>query len=87
MASQWTDRVRQIVLKMVNRPGSNPMRLRDEDNLLESGFIDSTEFFELISLLETELKVTIDLLEAEPADLVSIAGLARHISTTQQVAN
>ena len=54
-----------------------PPRLAGDDNLLELGYLDSTEYFDLIALIEQRLDLSFDFLDAAPEDLVSIAGLAR----------
>lgn len=79
MPASLTDRLRDMVQRLVARTDGNPAAFGDEDNLLEAGYIDSTGFFDLIAMVEEELDITVDFLEADPADLVSIAGLARHL--------
>lgn len=60
------------------RDGHAPV-LNAHDNLFELGHLDSNEFFDLISVIEDKLHVDFDFINADPADLVSIGGLARHL--------
>lgn len=79
MASEMTVRVRRIVANFLRQADGACPELGDEENLFEGGFLDSTAFFELISTIEEELEASIDFLDADAADLVSVAGLARHL--------
>jgi acyl carrier protein len=44
-------------------------------NLLEMGYIDSTQFLDLVSVLEGWTGVEIDFLEHDPAEMTSMDGL------------
>ncbi len=80
MSGDLGGRLRDIVEHFLAEPGGHAPRLGEEDNLLEGGHLDSTRFFELIALIENELGLCVDFFEADPADLVSIAGLTRHLN-------
>ena len=78
MPTDMTQRIRAIVTAFLAARDGEPPELGDDDNLLEQGIVDSNEFFDLIMTVESALGRTMDFTEADPADLVSIAGLARH---------
>jgi len=49
--------------------------LAGDANLLELGHIDSTQFMDLVSILEDWTGVEIDFLEHDPAEMTSLDGL------------
>jgi acyl carrier protein len=52
---------------------------RDEDGLVEQGIIDSTGVLELIEFLESHFGIEVSEAETVPANLGSIARLARFV--------
>jgi len=71
-------RLRAIVEDFLTARDGRPPSLTIDDNLFEMGYLDSGEFFDLIMAIEEELGTGTNFFEADPADLVSVAGLARH---------
>jgi acyl carrier protein len=52
---------------------------RDEDGLVEQGIIDSTGILELIEFLESHFRIEVSEADTVPANLGSIACLARFV--------
>ncbi len=80
MSAELDSRLRHIVERFLAEADGVVPDLDEEDNLLEGGHLDSTRFFELIAVIEEELGLRVDFFEADPADLVSIAGLTRYLN-------
>ena len=81
MQTDMSQRIRAIVTGFLAERDGAPPELGEDDNLLEQGLVDSNEFFDLILTVETAFGRTMDFTDADPADLVSIAGLARHAAS------
>ncbi len=77
MTAAMEDRVKEVVEDFLRQRDGRPPLLAGNDNLLELGYLDSTEYFDLIAVIEERLDLRFDFLDAAPEDLVSIAGLAR----------
>lgn len=69
-----------IVEDFLQRRNGRVPAVNMDDNLLELGLIDSNDFFDLLFSIEEELGIAIDLVAADPADLVSVAGLSRYLA-------
>jgi acyl carrier protein len=57
VSSATTDRVRQFVLEKF--PLARKRSVKDSDELLESGIVDSLGILDLVALLETEFGLTV----------------------------
>jgi acyl carrier protein len=57
VSSATTDRIRQFVLEKF--PLARKRSLKDSDELLESGIVDSLGILDLVALLETEFGFTV----------------------------
>ena len=74
----------QKLIAWVNqhRRGAGGSELNNETDLLATGVLDSVGFVELLAHIEEETKVRVDVIEIDPTQLTTIAGLAQHISST-----
>lgn len=86
MSTEMTSWVQEIVEDFLYERDGRRSDVAPDDNLLELAYLDSEEFFTLISVVEEKLNVVFDFLEADPADLVSIAGLSRQLAKQHQSA-
>ena len=68
-------RLEQSIVEM----GLEPAALTDDFDLLTSGVIDSLGIVELISAIEQQLGIAIDLSELDPESLTTLGPLARYI--------
>jgi len=57
VSSAATDRIRQFVLEKF--PLARKRSVKDSDELLESGIVDSLGILDLVALLETEFGLTV----------------------------
>jgi acyl carrier protein len=57
--------------------------LIDDQNLLETGIIDSAQFLEMVTLLEEQFATEIDFLNVDPSELTTINGLLRVFSGSE----
>jgi acyl carrier protein len=77
--------VRALILAQLKQPlvemGLEPTAITDEFDLLTSGLIDSLGIVELISAIEQQLGIAIDLSELDPEYLTSVGPLSRYIET------
>ena len=60
-----------------HRLGIRPEEIAEDINLLGSGSLDSLRFVELISAIESEFDVVVDLEEMDPDDFTTLNGLSR----------
>lgn len=60
--------------------GFDPQEIEDDFNLLESGVVDSFGVLELITAMEEQFGLTLDLEEVEPVNLTTVGPLARLIA-------
>ena len=58
---------------------SDPAQVPEGGSLLEQGIIDSTGVLEIISFVESTFGITVEDEEMVPANLDSIAGIARFV--------
>lgn len=57
--------------------GDDPSQLSDDENLIETGWLDSIAVLELLVYLEKHTGNKIDLSEADPEDFSTLGGLVR----------
>jgi acyl carrier protein len=76
MASRQADRDALIeFLGSIARPGQSLEDVGDQDNLVDSGIIDSLSVIQIILYLETTHGVNFRALGVDPAEVVSIQGM------------
>ncbi len=77
--------VRSLILARLEQPivemGFEPAAITDDFDLLTSGVIDSLGIVELISTIEQQLGIVIDLSELDPESLTIVGPLSRYIET------
>jgi acyl carrier protein len=85
MSSSSGESVRSLILAQLEQPiaemGLKPAAITDDFDLLTSGVIDSLGIVELISAIEQQLGIAIDLTELDPEDLTTLGPLSRYIET------
>lgn len=63
-------------LKDKDRTGKfNPDNTKDDYDLIRSGHLSSLDYVELISALEEEFKIEIDIGDEDPGEFVKLSGL------------
>ena len=72
--------VRSYLLENV-LPGEDPGNLLDDTELKESGILDSLSTLKLVSFLEQQYQVEFEASDLEPANLASIAAIARLVES------
>lgn len=77
MSTEIDSRLREVIEEFLRQRDGLAPALAENDNLLELGLLDSAEYFDLIALIEERLNLSFDFLDAEPTELVTIAGLSR----------
>lgn len=80
MNDQVAERLRRFVLDAYLFGDSERMP-SDSDSLLQSGVLDSTGVLELIEFLEADFAISVEESETVPANLDSIAGLVRYVTS------
>jgi len=68
--------VRRLVAERVDEAS-----LDDSASFLEQTNLDSLGVVELLAAIEEEFSINIDFVMIDPASLLSISGLTRHVST------
>jgi len=68
--------VRRLVAERVDEAS-----LDDSASFLEQTNLDSLGVVELLAAIEEEFSINIDFVMVDPASLLSISGLTRHVST------
>lgn len=85
MNSDSGEYVRSLILahlaRSITELGLEPAALTDDFDLLTSGVIDSLGIVELISGIEQQLGIALDLSELDPEDLTTLGPLSRYIET------
>jgi acyl carrier protein len=75
--------VRSLILARFEEPiiafGLDPAKLDDDFDLLTEGVIDSLGVVELISAIEQQLGLSLDLSELDPENLTVLGPLSRYI--------
>ena len=74
--------VRRLVAERVD--GAS---LDDSASFLEKTNLDSLGVVELLVAIEVEFSINIDFVTVDPASLLSISGLTRHVSTLMAESN
>ena len=69
----------EIVGSKIERAGLDNRTLDDDIDLLQSGLIDSFEFLDLISAIEEQSGITIDLGAMEESDFTTLRGLVNNV--------
>ena len=65
-------------IRTIARPESDLDSLRDDDNLVETGVVDSLAVVQVVVYLETQHQLDVGAID--PTDLVSIQGILNIIS-------
>jgi len=68
------DRIRQVVLEKF--PLAKKRMVKDSDELLESGIVDSLGILDLVAVLETEFRFTVNDEELVPENFRSVDKIA-----------
>ena len=76
------DTVRRLVAERVDEAS-----LDDSASFLEKTNLDSLGVVELLAAIEEEFSINIDFVMIDPASLLSISGLTRHVSTLMDESN
>jgi acyl carrier protein len=78
--------VREFLLRRYSEPikamGLDPTQVPDEFDLLLAGVIDSFGMLEMISAIEIELQVQLDLALLDAEDVAKIGPLSRYVAAT-----
>ena len=69
-----SDRIRQVVLEKF--PLAKKRMVKDSDELLESGIVDSLGILDLVAVLETEFRFTVNDEELVPENFRSVDKIA-----------
>ncbi len=69
----------EIIGSKIGRAGLDKETLDDDIDLLQSGLIDSFEFLDLISAIEEQSGITIDLGAMEESDFTTLRGLVNNV--------
>jgi len=65
-------------------PGEDPEQLQIDDDLLDSGILDSMGIMQLVAHLEKEYGISIPTEEIEPEQFTSVATLASFVREKQR---
>jgi len=65
-------------------PGEDPEKLQIDDDLLDSGILDSMGIMQLVTYLEKAYGISIPTGEIEPEQFASVATLAEFVREKQQ---
>jgi acyl carrier protein len=77
------EQIRQHILQ-TQLPGENPNRLQVDDDLLDSGILDSMGIMQLVSHLEKTYGIRIPTEEIEPEQFASVTALAALVREKQR---
>jgi acyl carrier protein len=80
MKAQLTQQIRDFILDSYLFGDAERMP-SDSDSLMQTGVLDSTGVLELIEFLEAEFTITVEESETVPANLDSIDGLVRFVTS------
>lgn len=78
--------IRDAVRRLVSER-TDGMSLDDSASLLERTNIDSLGVVDLLLAIEEEFSISIDFVTVDPASLLSISGLTRHLSSLMTESN
>ena len=68
-------------------PGEDPEKLQVDDDLIDSGILDSMGIMQLVTYLEKEYGISIRTEEIEPEQFASVTALAAFVREKQQSGN
>ena len=74
------DRLLQLLSPAVGEHDPKTFHIDYEFNLVESGLLDSLAFLELISTIEEEHGIILDLYNVDPAIITNVGGLLRTVA-------
>lgn len=77
------EQIRQHILH-TQLPGEDPEQLQVDDDLIDSGILDSMGIMQLVTHLEKEYGISIRTEEIEPEQFTSVTALAAFVRTKQQ---
>lgn len=80
MKAQVAEQLREFILDSYLFGDAERMPL-DSDSLMQTGVLDSTGVLELIEFLEAEFAISVEESETVPANLDSISGLVRYVTS------
>ena len=80
MKAQVTEQLREFIVDSYLFGDAERMP-SDSDSLLQTGVLDSTGVLELIEFLEAEFAISVEESETVPANLDSISGLVRYVTS------
>lgn len=80
MKAQVAEQLRTFILNSYLF-GDTARMPSDSDSLLQSGVLDSTGVLELIEFLEAQFAISVEESETVPANLDSISGLVRYVTS------
>lgn len=78
--------IRDVVHRLVSER-VDEVPVDDSASLLEKANLDSLDVVELLVAIEEEFSISIDFVMVDPASLISISGLTRHLSTLMNESN
>ena len=76
------EQIHQYILH-TQLPGEDPDNLQPDDDLLDSGILDSMGIMQLITHLEKEYGISIPTEEIEPEKFASVSALAAFVQDKQ----
>jgi len=77
------EQIRQHILQ-TQLPGEDPEQLQIDDDLLDSGILDSMGIMQLVAHLEKAYDISIPSGEIEPEQFASVTALAAFVREKQQ---
>lgn len=80
MKAQVAEQLREFILDSYLFGDAERMP-SDSDSLMRTGVLDSTGVLELIEFLEAEFAISVEESETVPANLDSISGLVRYVTS------
>ena len=76
------EQIRHHILQ-TQLPGEDPANLQPDDDLIDSGILDSMGIMQLVTHLEKEYGINIPTEEIEPEHFVSVSALAAFVRGKQ----
>jgi acyl carrier protein len=73
-----TQKIKEFILGELRKRAGDIENINMEENLIESGVIDSFGFLELLMSLEQEFNIQINFAELDPAEFTTLEGLTFH---------
>ncbi len=78
---EMQEQIKAVLVNVIESGGGAPIEVKTDQDLLESGVLDSFGYLDFISALEKELDVNIDIASLDEQRMVSIAGLAHELTS------